>query len=240
MRLRPPGVLRRVVPKLVRRALLAALALMLASVVLVGGLRFVDPEVTSFMLQRQLEARRAGRNGFTLRKQWLPLASLPEHVGLAVLSSEDQRFFAHHGFDVTEMRHALDSHLHGDELRGASTITQQVAKNLFLWEGRSLVRKALEGYFTVLIELTWPKRRILEVYLNIAELGDGVFGVGAAARHHFRRDARRLTPAQSALLAAILPDPRGRSVRRPSAGVLRKQRWIMGQMRVLHALARHG
>jgi monofunctional biosynthetic peptidoglycan transglycosylase len=240
MRLRPQGALRGIVRKLARRALLGAVALIFASVVLVGGLRFVDPTVTSFMLQRRLEARRAGREGFTLRKQWVPLASLPEHVGLAVISSEDQRFFAHHGFDVIEMKHALGSHLHGAELRGASTITQQVAKNLLLWEGRSLVRKALEGYFTLLIELTWPKRRILEVYLNIAELGDGVFGVGAAARHHFRCDARRLTPAQSALLAAILPDPRGRSAQRPSAGVLRKQRWIMGQMRVLRALPRRG
>lgn len=239
MRVRLGVDLREVTRKLARKALIGALALVLASVALVGVFRFVDPPLTSFMLQRQLEARRDGRNRFTLRKQWLPLASLPAHVGLAVISSEDQRFFAHDGFDLTEMKHALGSHLRGGELRGASTITQQVAKNLFLWEGRSLVRKAFEGYFTVLIELTWPKRRILEVYLNIAELGDGVFGVGAAARYHFRCDARRLAPAQSALLAAILPDPRGRSAARPSASVLRKQRWILGQMRVLRALPRH-
>jgi monofunctional biosynthetic peptidoglycan transglycosylase len=165
----------------------------------------------------------------------VPLASLPAHVPLAVLSAEDQRFFAHAGFDVEAVKHAIGAHLQGAELRGASTLTQQVAKNLFLWEGRSFVRKALEGYFTVLLELAWPKQRILEVYLNIAELGDGVFGVGAAARHHFGRDARRLTPAQAALLAAILPDPRGRNPRHPSAQVLRKQRWILQQMRVLGA-----
>jgi monofunctional biosynthetic peptidoglycan transglycosylase len=221
--------------KLVRALALAVGVLLAASVATVAMLRFVDPPTTAFMLQRQLEARRAGRDDFVLRKQWVPLSSLPAHVALAVLSAEDQRFFAHAGFDVQAVKHAIGAHLQGGELRGASTITQQVAKNLFLWEGRSFVRKALEGYFTVLLELAWPKRRILEVYLNIAELGDGVFGVGAAARHHFGRDARRLTADQAAALAAILPDPRDRNPRSPSLQVARKQRWILKQMRTLGA-----
>jgi monofunctional biosynthetic peptidoglycan transglycosylase len=213
--------------------LLGLCALLAAPAVPILALRFVDPPTTSIMLQRRLEARRAGRHGFAIAQRWVPLARLPAHVAPAVLSSEDQRFFAHRGFDVQELQHAIGARLQGAELRGASTISQQVAKNLFLWEGRSFARKALEGYLTVLLELAWPKRRILEVYLNVAELGDGVFGIGAAARHHFDCDARQLTAAQSALLAAILPDPRGRSARRPSAQVLRKQRWILRQMRLL-------
>jgi monofunctional biosynthetic peptidoglycan transglycosylase len=221
-----------------RRRLLFGLLLgvcipLAASAACVSALRWIDPATTAFMLQRRLQAQRSGRHDFAIRQRWVPLARLPEHVALAVISAEDQLFFAHDGFDVHAMKHALGAHLQGAPLRGASTITQQVAKNLFLWEGRSFVRKALEGYFTALIELTWPKRRILEVYLNIAELGDGVFGVGAAARHHFGCDARRLTAAQSALLAAILPDPLDRSARRPSPQVQRKQRWILDQMRIL-------
>jgi len=213
--------------------LLAMCMLLAASVAAVAALRWLDPEVTAFMLQRRLQAHSAGRRDFAIHHRWVPLARLPEHVAHAVISAEDQRFFAHGGFDVHAMKHAVGAHLQGAPLRGASTLTQQVAKNLFLWEGRSFVRKALEGYFTVLIELAWPKRRILEVYLNIAELGDGVFGVGAAAGRHFGCDARRLTAAQSALLAAILPDPLGRSARRPSPLVQRKQRWILDQMRIL-------
>jgi monofunctional biosynthetic peptidoglycan transglycosylase len=221
------------VRRLARASLLLTCAALAATAGAVALLRLVDPPTTAFMLQRQWQARSEGRGDFALRQRWMPIASLPAHVALAAVSAEDQRFFEHRGFDLTEMKHAFGSHLQGAELRGASTITQQVAKNLFLWEGRSFARKALEGYFTLLIELCWSKRRILEVYLNIAELGDGVFGVGAAAQHHFGRDARRLTAAQSALLAAILPDPRGRSAREPSAQVRRKQRWILQQMRAL-------
>ncbi len=222
--------------RLLRWCLYGTGAALAASVALVVLMRFVDPPTTAFVLQRQHEADRGLASAFALRRHWVPLAELPEHVALAALSSEDQRFFAHRGFDVTAMKHALGTHLQGAKLRGASTITQQVAKNLFLWEGRSFVRKALEGYFTVLIELCWPKRRILEVYLNVAELGEGVFGVGAAARHHVGRDARRLTAAQSALLAALQPDPRGRSGREPSAPVRRKPRGILEQMRAVRAL----
>jgi monofunctional glycosyltransferase len=235
---RPPArsARNRIAARVARLLALAGLVMFAASSALVFALRYVDPTVTSFMLQRELQARREARRDFVLRREWISLAALPPAVPLSVISSEDQRFFSHAGFDLRAMRDAVSAHASGAKLRGASTLTQQVAKNLFLWEGRSLTRKALEVYFTALIELAWSKRRIVEVYVNVAELGDGVFGVGAAAKHHFGRDARRLTPEQAALLAAILPDPRGRSARTPSAQVLRKQRWILEQMRVLWAL----
>ena len=204
----------------------------------VAALRFINPPTTAFMVARALEAKRAGRDDFSVEHHWVALSSLPSHVPLAVLCAEDQRFFRHAGFDFRALRYALADHLKGAPLRGASTLTQQVAKNLFLWEGRSFVRKALEGYFTLLIEQTWPKQRILEIYLNVAEFGDGVFGVAAASRHHFARPAHRLSPEQAAALAAILPAPRTRNPRRPSASVKRKQRWILQQMR--HTpIARH-
>ena len=200
----------------------------------VCALRFVDPPTSSIMLQRRLDAFRTGRRAFTLKQRWLPLSQLPSHVALAVISSEDQRFFKHWGFDLTEISRAVNDHLDGEPLRGASTITQQVAKNLFLWEGRSFARKALEAYFTSLIELTWPKRRILEVYMNIAEFGPGIFGIGTAARYHFDRDARQISVEQAALLAAILPSPLTRSARHPSPRVLHKQHWILEQMQAAH------
>lgn len=189
------------------------------------------------MLQRQVAAWRQGDDAFALKQRWVPLSRLPKHVGLAVISSEDQRFFSHAGFDTTEMVAAFEDYQHGEPLRGASTLSQQVAKNLFLWEGRSLMRKGLEAYFTCLLELMWSKQRILEVYLNIAELGRGVFGVQAAAREHFDCDAKQLSVEQAALLAGILPSPLKRSARNPSTHVLRKQRWILAQLR-LSAAAR--
>jgi len=154
-------------------------------------------------------------------------------VARAVIASEDQRFLAHHGFDFDQLQIALDEHRAGDELRGASTITQQVAKNLFLWSGRSFVRKGLEAYFTVLLEACWPKQRILEVYLNVVELGDGVFGVEAAARRFFGVSASALSAEQAALLAAVLPNPRKLLADRPSSYVRSRQSWILGQMRLL-------
>jgi monofunctional biosynthetic peptidoglycan transglycosylase len=168
-----------------------------------------------------------------LRQRWVPLRELPPALAWAVLSAEDQRFVLHHGFDFQAIRHALGAGLQGRELRGASTLSQQVAKNLFLWEGRSWARKALEAYFTVSIEALWSKRRILEVYLNIAELGDGVFGVAAAARHHFGREVSALSAEQAAWLAAILPSPRTARLRPPSPRLQRKQRWILEQMGTL-------
>ena len=219
--------------RVTRWLLRGVFVVVVSSVLLVFVLRYVDPPITSFMLQRRAQARANGRDDFVLRQRWVDLADLPTHVGLAVISSEDQRFFEHGGFDLGAIKDAVGERLSGKPLRGASTLTQQVAKNLWLWEGRSLLRKSLESYFTLLLELCWSKPRILEVYLNVAELGDGVFGVGAAATHHFQRDATRLTRSQAALLAAVLPSPIKRNAGRPSPAVVRKQQWILEQMRVL-------
>ena len=154
-----------------------------------------------------------------------------------MIAAEDQNFPTHRGFDVESIQKAIDAAERGRRLRGASTISQQVAKNLFLWSGRSFVRKGLEAYFTVLIELTWPKRRILEVYLNVAELGDGVFGVEAASQRFFKKPAAKLGPSEAALLAAVLPNPIRFRANRPSAYVEERRAWILQQMDQLGGVA---
>lgn len=201
-----------------------------SSVAAVAYLAHFPAPTSSFMQQRRAEARQQGRDDFALRYRWVDMDGISPVVGLAVLSSEDQRFASHHGFDTHAIRHAVADHLKGKPLRGASTLSQQVAKNLFLWPGKSLLRKGVEAYFTVLIEALWDKRRILEVYVNIAELGDGVFGVGAASQHFFDRPAAKLTTRQAALLAAVLPNPHIYRVDKPSPRVRDKQRWILQQM----------
>jgi monofunctional biosynthetic peptidoglycan transglycosylase len=159
------------------------------------------------------------------------------HLKLAVVAAEDQNFPRHFGFDVSAMLDAWQAHQDGKRLRGASTISQQVAKNLFLWPGRSLLRKTIEAYVTFLIELLWPKRRILEVYLNIAEFGRGRFGVAAASRLFFGKSPHNLTAQDAAILAAVLPNPLQYRVDRPSAYVARRQRWILRQMQQLGGTA---
>jgi monofunctional glycosyltransferase len=222
-------VQRRSVTKLVTRVVAAALLVaLLSSVGLVIVLRFVPTPFTAMMLEQPRPLR-------DLHYEWRDRRELAPTVARAVIASEDQRFLAHHGFDFDQLQIAIDDYRAGDELRGASTITQQVAKNVFLWSGRSLVRKGLEAYFTVLIEACWPKQRILEVYLNVAELGDGVFGVEAAARRFFGVSASALSAEQAALLAAVLPNPRKLRVDRPSNYVLGRQSWILGQMKLLEA-----
>jgi monofunctional biosynthetic peptidoglycan transglycosylase len=154
-------------------------------------------------------------------------------LSYAVVAAEDQTFPEHFGFDLKSIRQALDAHDDGERLRGASTITQQVAKNVFLWSGRSFVRKGLEAYFTVLLEVFLPKDRILEIYLNVAEFGPGIYGVEAAAGTYFAKRAARVTDAEAALLAAVLPAPQSSSVLRPSGYLRERQRWILTQMRRL-------
>lgn len=184
------------------------------------------------MIQRQISALFKG--DFRLvNYQWVSYDDMSPYLPIAVVAAEDQNFPDHSGFDFKEIEKALDQHKKGRRLRGASTITQQVAKNLFLWEGRSFLRKGIEAYFTILIELLWSKKRILEVHLNIAEMGDLIFGAGAASLVHFKKTPYKLTRSQSALLAATLPNPLRYSASRPSNYVLRRQAWILNQMNSL-------
>ena len=215
----------------IRRFTAIALAVVLLGPALpIAALRFVPPLGSALMLQRWVEAKAAGRS-FRLRYEWVPAQRIAPSLRAAVVASEDQRFFDHAGFDWTAMQRALGEWRRGERrLRGASTISQQVAKNLFLWPGRSVLRKGLEAYLTLWIEWLWPKPRILEVYLNVVELGDGVFGVEAAARRHFGRSAATLRREESALLAAMLPSPRRSNPAHPSRFLRERQQWILRQI----------
>jgi monofunctional biosynthetic peptidoglycan transglycosylase len=215
--------------RLLRWALRGLGAGVACSVVLVLGLRFVDPPTSAMMVARRLEAT----GPFVLKQQWVPRARISSAMQLAVIAAEDQKFPDHHGFDVEAIEDALEDHLEGRSSRGASTLTQQVAKNLFLWAGHSWVRKGLEAWFTVLLEALWSKGRILEVYLNVAELGPGVFGVEAAARVNFNKPAASLNAREAALLAGVLPNPRVRKVTAPTAQVAQRVGWIEDQARRL-------
>ena len=219
--------------RLVRFVLIACAAWVVSSAALVLLLRFVPPATSAFMLERRIAAWRAGERNFTLRYHWVAWDKVSPELPIALVASEDQKFPQHHGFDVQAIQDAMEEADEGERLRGASTITQQTAKNLFLWGGRSFVRKGLEAYFTVLLELEWPKRRILEVYLNIAEFGDGVYGAEAAANQFFQKSAAQLTAHESALLAAVLPNPKKLHAERPSPYVQRHSEWTERQVRQL-------
>jgi monofunctional biosynthetic peptidoglycan transglycosylase len=216
--------------RLLRSLTILLLAWLALSWLVVLVLRFVPPWTSAVMLERQLGAWVHGEKDFRLRQHWVPWRQVSTWVPLAMVAGEDQKFPYHHGFDLDSIQDALDDADNGKRLRGASTISQQTAKNLFLWNGRSFVRKGLEAYFTVLIELTWPKQRILEVYMNIAELGNGIYGVGAASEAYFHTAPARLGPAQAARLAAVLPSPRRLHADRPSTYVQCRAAWIQQQM----------
>ncbi len=211
---------------------LGAWVFVIGSVALVLVLRWLPPPTSSFMVQSWLAALWAGQSQ-SFRYEWRPLESISPQIALAVIAGEDQRFAAHFGFDLVEIQDALADQEEGKALRGASTLSQQVAKNLLLWPGRSFIRKGLEVWFTAWLELLWPKRRILEVYLNIAEFGEYTFGVEAASRRFFNKPAARLTADEAARLAAVLPNPIRYRVDQPSAVVLKRQRWIERHMRQL-------
>ncbi len=212
-----------------RWLLLAALAGIVGSVLLVLLLRFVHPPVSAVMLEDWIGARLSGERDFALRHRWTAWKDVSPALPIALVAAEDQRFPQHHGFDFEAIQRAIAEADDGERLRGASTISQQVAKNVFLWNGRSFVRKGLEAWFTVLIEALWPKQCILEVYLNVAEFGPGIYGVGAASEIYFRIPPARLDARQSALLAAVLPNPARLHVDRPSPYVLRRAAWIQRQ-----------
>jgi len=193
------------------------------------ALRWIDPPTSAFMIRERLTS--------PIRHRWVDAAGISPNLKVAVIAAEDQNFPSHYGFDLKSINDALEDRERGRRVRGASTISQQVAKNLFLWPGQSWLRKGLEAYFTVLIETLWPKQRILEVYLNVAEFGRGVFGAGAAADVYFHKSAARLTAYDAALLAAVLPSPKRMRVNAPSSYVRERQQWIVEQMRGLGGTA---
>lgn len=191
--------------------------------------RFVPVYVTPLMFIRSVEALAAGevpRN----YKDWVSMDKISRNMVQAVVASEDNLFMQHHGFSVNDIEKAIKHNKKGKRIRGGSTISQQTAKNVFLWPKRSYLRKGLEAYFTVLIELFWSKERIMEVYLNVIEMGDGVYGVQAAAQTYFNKDALQLTKSQSALIAACLPNPRKYSVSNPSSYIQRRKSKIVSLM----------
>jgi len=210
--------------RLARGTALALALFALVSIAAVALLRFVPVPVTAFMLQDDQRPR---------QHDWVPWEEISRHAALAVIAAEDQKFLEHDGFDFEAIDRALTDARRGRRLRGASTISQQVAKNLFLWPGQSWPRKGLEAWFTLCIETLWPKQRILEVYLNSAEFGRGVWGVEAASRRYFRKPAANLNRPEAALLAAVLPNPRRFRVANPSAYVRQRQDWILWQMGML-------
>lgn len=208
------------------------LLFLIISVIGVFLIRWINPVTSSIMIQRQIQSFFEG-NFRLINYSWISYDDVSPELPIAIVAAEDQNFPQHYGFDLDQIEKALEQHRRGRRLRGASTITQQVAKNLFLWEGKSFIRKGIEAYFTVLIELLWSKKRILEVHLNIAEMGEMVFGAGAASVTHFRKTADKISRSQAALLAATLPNPQRYSASRPSNYVLKRQAWIIRQVNSL-------
>jgi monofunctional biosynthetic peptidoglycan transglycosylase len=219
--------------RLLRLTVYLMLALLLGSAVLVVALRWLNPPVSAFMIEAQMQAWATRDKQFVLRHKWVALDRISPNLALAVVASEDQKFPAHFGFDVTAIEKAYALNQHSHQVRGASTISQQVAKNLFLWSGRSYFRKGLEAYFTLLTEAFWPKRRILEVYLNIAEFGPGLYGAEAASLQYFRHPAASLSRSEAASLAVVLPNPERISAVRSTAYVEQRRRWVLDQMQAL-------
>ena len=222
--------------RLARGVITAVLSAAVASIAVVAGFRWLPVPMTAFMVQERIESR-GDAAPLRQRHAWVPWSRISKNAALAVIAAEDQKFFEHQGFDFDAIEKAVNDAQRGKRLRGASTISQQVAKNLFLWGGQNWFRKGLEAWFTVWIEFLWPKQRILEVYLNSAQFGPGVWGVEAASRAYFDKGASRLTRAEAAMLAAVLPSPNYYRVVNPGPYVRRRQAWILGQMNGLPAAA---
>lgn len=215
--------------KLLRRGvrwLAGALAVfLLGSVLLTLPLRWINPITTSFII------RDASASSATMRRAWTPISEISPALPISVVASEDQKFPTHHGFDLESLVDAMNED--AGRRRGASTITMQLAKNMYLWPGRSVLRKGLEAWFTVLLEAFLPKKRILEIYLNVVEYGPGVYGAGHAARFHFGRDVSDIGAGEAALLAAVLPNPKRMSASNPSPYVRSRAAEIGRQVRAL-------
>ncbi|MGC6388581.1 monofunctional biosynthetic peptidoglycan transglycosylase [Ewingella sp. S1.OA.A_B6] len=221
-------VLLRTPLKWLKRLVILFMGLWVAGILLFS---FLPVPFSAVMVERQISAWMSGNFSYISHSTWVPMNEISSPMALAVMAAEDQKFPEHWGFDVEAIQSVLEKSDKDDaRVRGASTLSQQTVKNLFLWDGRSWVRKGLEAGLTVGIETVWSKRRILTVYLNIVEFGDGIFGVEQAAQHFFHKPASKLTASQAALLAAVLPNPHLFKVDSPSAYVLRRQQWILRQM----------
>ena len=228
----------KVITKVVKWIVVAFFASTILSVV---ALRFLPVYFTPLMFIRCYEQVKEGKD-LKLSHHWVPLEKISPSLPRAVMASEDAHFLEHHGFDYEAIEHAAKRNREHPEKRklGASTISQQTAKNVFLWPGRSWVRKGFEVYFTTMIELMWSKQRIMEVYLNSIEMGDGIYGADAVAEEHFGKSALDLSKAQSALIAATLPNPRKFSSKHPSAYMLKRQARILLEMRYVPELPKEG
>lgn len=195
------------------------------SIFLVALLRFIPVPITPLMVIRSVQQKMDGKE-VVFKKDWVSLEEINNNLQLAVVCAEDQNFLKHNGFDMKAIERAMETNEQGKKLRGGSTISQQTAKNVFCWPHRSWIRKGFEAYFTVLIEFLWSKERIMEVYLNVIEFGDGIYGAEAASMHFFKKHARQLTNSQSAALAVVLPNPRKFSPLRPRG----RHSWCIKQM----------
>lgn len=193
------------------------------------ALRFINPPITYLMISRGIERKAEGKS-FMEERNWLNYEQLSDNLKKAAITGEDARFLLHYGFDTKAIQEAYRKNQHAQTIRGGSTISQQTAKNVFLWPGRSWVRKGLEAYFTALIELLWGKKRILEVYLNVIEMGDGIYGVDAAAKAYFNKKGTAMTKREAALIVAVLPNPRRWSPSKPTPYINRKTATIMRYM----------
>ena len=231
-----------IILKFIKKTLKWIVVAFFASTILsVVALRFLPVYFTPLMFIRCYEQVSEGKD-LKLSHHWVPLEKISPSLPLAVMASEDANYLSHHGFDYEAIEHAAKRNREHPEKRklGASTISQQTAKNVFLWPGRSWIRKGLEVYFTTLIELMWSKQRIMEVYLNSIEMGDGIYGADAVAKEHFRTDALHLTKAQCALIAATLPNPRKFSSLHPSSYMLKRQARILREMKFVKELPKEG
>jgi monofunctional biosynthetic peptidoglycan transglycosylase len=226
--------LRKIFFKGIKRLLLFfIITFVTSSLLLVGIFRYLPVPVTTFMFYRHMKDFQEDNSFKAINHHWVNSDKISKYAFAAVIAAEDQGFYQHQGFDSASIKLAVETWLDGGRLRGASTISQQVAKNLFLVPTRSFWRKGFEAWFTVLIEAFWSKKRILEVYLNSIEFGDHLFGIEAASQHYFGISSMRLSRKQSALLATSLPNPIKFNVAKPSAYMRQRQSWILRQMRNL-------
>jgi monofunctional biosynthetic peptidoglycan transglycosylase len=213
--------------KIILKIVVGFLILSIATTILY---RFVPVPVTPLMLIRCVEQKQDGKN-IKLSKDWKPLEEISSHLQLAVVCTEDQNFLLHYGFDFKALKKAMLNNEKSKKIRGGSTISQQTAKNVFLWNGRTYIRKGFEAYFTLLIETAWSKERIMEVYLNVIEFGDGIYGAEAASQHYFKKSAAKINREEAAILASLLPNPRVYGKNIGGSYIQSRKQWTLQQMR---------